>query len=252
MVWTDVSFRCLPELTFSGNAGCLHNSLIAEKLINGHVATQILAIRRLVDQTKGVISLRRIITELRSNFSLFTRENYICFDGLPYDYESVQLAEMRDRAGTGAFWGATSGPGAWSASQMAHEQFDRLSGIAATSRSRNDRLPARLLSEIVTWLDSSPADQLAGWSHAFLAHAGNPVRREQLVGFKVTNDKITETIKVLSRVIEAISAFILNASGRLHGLMPTPQFDQLENLDQPAMLATDAAQILHKWDELSQ
>jgi hypothetical protein len=41
MVWTDVAFRSLSELALKEEANCLNNSLVAEKLINGHVATQV-------------------------------------------------------------------------------------------------------------------------------------------------------------------------------------------------------------------
>src|SRR5262245_8533875 len=123
MIWNDVSFRTLAHLGDIDPNGPLANNLLAEKLINGHVATQVLAIRRLIDKTKNTISLRRLIFDIRSNYALFTRENYVCHDGLPYDYEGVMHAELLQRANTGPFWGATSGSKAWGASQMAHQQF---------------------------------------------------------------------------------------------------------------------------------
>jgi hypothetical protein len=103
MVWTDVSFRTLAQLATDNEKSSLSNTLIAEQIIYGHVARQVLAIRRLVDKTRGVISLRRLISDLRSNFRLFTRENYVCHDGLPYDYEAVMLKEFAERLGQGPF-----------------------------------------------------------------------------------------------------------------------------------------------------
>jgi hypothetical protein len=249
MVWTDVSFRALSELALADENSCLTNSLIAEKLINGHVATQILAIRRLVEKNKGVISLRRLLIELRSQFHLFTRENYVCYDGLPYDYEPVMQREFAARVGKGAFWGATTGPESWSGAQMAHEQFDRLAGISATNRSRGDRLPVALLDKIEGWLDSSDAESLAKWSHAYLAHAGSYVSRQQIAALKVTNDKITGTIRTLACVTEAVSAYILYAGGRTNSLMPTAQFDQFENLDKPATVNDEPGRVL--WSTLA-
>jgi hypothetical protein len=94
-------------------ANALNNHLMIEALLNGHVATQVLAIRRLFDDgNNDIISLRRLVKDLKRNFNLFTRENYVCFDGLPYDYEAVQHKEMMERVGKGCFWGATSGPSA--------------------------------------------------------------------------------------------------------------------------------------------
>jgi hypothetical protein len=251
MVWTDVSFRTLTQFAIDDEASCLGNSLVAEAIINGHVATQVLAIRRLVDGGSDVISLRRLIKDVRRNFNLFTRENYVCHDGLPYDYAVVQHNELLERVGSGAFWGHTSGPKAWGTSQMAHEQFDRLSGIASTNRNREDQLPLALIDTVEGWLNNSGADELAKWSHAYLAHAGTPQKREEVAHLLVTTNKITHAIKALARVTEAVSAYILFASGRLNGLMPTAQFDQFEKLDQPVMRAdrVDQAHIL--WDKLS-
>ena len=58
-----------------------------------------------------IISLRRLVKDIRRHFALFTRENCVCFDGLPYDYEAVKRKEMMERVGKGPFWGQTSGPG---------------------------------------------------------------------------------------------------------------------------------------------
>jgi hypothetical protein len=36
------------------------------------------------DSGSGVISLRRLLKGMRANINMFTRENYVCCDGLPY------------------------------------------------------------------------------------------------------------------------------------------------------------------------
>jgi hypothetical protein len=251
LVWNDASFRTLAQLAVNNPESCLGNTLVAEKLVNGHVATQILAIRRLVDNRRDVISLRRLIKDVRRNFELFTRENYICFDGLPYDCEAVMRKDMEARAGQGPFWGATKGPDAWTTSNMIHAHFDKLSGVNAANRSREDGLPVALVDTVEGWLDNSHVDELADWSHAFLAHAGSVESRDDIKQAIVNNNKITEAIRVVARVTEAISAEILNASGRLNSLMPTAQFNQLENLDKPVMRADQETQAHEMWDELS-
>ncbi|MFZ0496812.1 MAG: hypothetical protein WBE80_09115 [Methylocella sp.] len=252
MVWTDVSFRALTHFAVNDENNGLNNSLLAEALLDGHVATQVLAIRRLMDDgSSDIISLRRLVKDLRRNFALLTRENYVCFDGLPYNYESVQQKEMMERAGKGFFWGETSGPGAHGTSRMAHEQFDKLVGIDPARRSREDRLPAFLLTTIERWLDDSGADELAKWSHAFLAHAGGPESRKRIDDLNVTTHKITDAIKALARVTEAISARLLFAGGRTNSLMPVAQFNQFEKLDKPIMQAGSEADAYKLWHQLS-
>jgi hypothetical protein len=252
MVWTDVSFKALTHFAVNDENNGLNNLLLAEALLDGHVATQVLAIRRLMDDgNSDIISLRRLIKDLRRNFALFTRENYVCFDGLPYDYEAVQQKDMLERVGKGFFWGETSGPGAYGTSSMAHSQFDKLASIDPAKRSREDRLPTFLLTTIETWLDDSGADELVKWSHAFLAHAGGPESRKRIADLMVTMDKITDAIKALARVTEAISAWVLFAGGRTNSLMPVAQFNQFEKLDMPIMHVGGEADAYRLWHQLS-
>jgi hypothetical protein len=252
MVWTDVSFKALTHFAVDDENNGLNNTLLAEALLDGHVATQVLAIRRLMDNgSSGIISLRRLVKDLKRHFRLFTRENYVCFDGLPYDYEAAQQKEMMEHVGKGSFWGETSGPRAHTTSRMAHEQFDRLADIDPAKRNREDRLPPSLLTMIERWLDDSGGDDLKEWSHVYLAHAGDPERRKRIADLRVTADKITDAIKALARVTEAISSRLLCASGRTSSLMPVAQFNPFEKLDRPIMQAGGEADAYKVWHQLS-
>lgn len=255
MVWTDVAFKTLTNFAAGDEGNALSNPLLAEALLDGHVATQVLAIRRLMEDTqKDRISLRSLMKDLRSNFALLTRENYVCFDGLPYDYEAVRRARFIENAGNwgkGGIWMSTEGPQGDGVSELAHMQFDKLAGIDPAKRSREDRLPSSLLKTIEKWLGDSGADDLAKWSHAYLAHAGGPKSRKQIDDLMVTANKITDAIRALSRVTEAISAWLLNASGRTNALMPIAQFNPFEKLDKPIMQAGGEAAAYRLWHKLS-
>ena len=91
-VWTDVAFNA-PRGFAEDDENALNNPLIVEALLKGHLATQVLAIRRLMEDTpKERLSLRKLVTDLKRHRALFTRENYVCHDGLPYDYQAVRNA----------------------------------------------------------------------------------------------------------------------------------------------------------------
>jgi hypothetical protein len=251
MVWTDASFKALASFATGDETNGLNNPLLAEALFDGHVATQVLAIRRLMDDgNSDIISLRRLVKDLRRNWSLFTRENYVCLDGLPYDYEAVQRKDMLERVGKGFFWGETSGPKAYGTSRMAHEQFDKLAGIDPAKRSREDRLPPSLLATIEKWLDDSGADELKEWSQAYLAHAGGPESRKRIAALSVTANKITNAVKAMSRVTEAVSAYILFDGGRSGSLMPVAQFNPFERLDKPIMQTGGEDAAYRLWHQL--
>jgi hypothetical protein len=191
--------------------------------------------------------------DLKGNFHLLTRENCVCFDGLPYDHEAVQKREMitHTQAGRGPWWAERSGPNAHNTSRMMHEQFDKLAGIDPMKRTREDRLPDSLRTTIEGWLDDSEACTLANWSHAYLAHAGGPQQRERTAAQLVTADKITGATKALARVTEGISRWLLFASGRTVSLMPVAQFNPFERLDAQIM-KTEALQDAWKlWHQLS-
>jgi hypothetical protein len=85
----------------------------------------------------------------------------------------------------------------------------------------------------------------------YLAHAGGPESRKQIADLMVTTNKITDAIKALARVTEAISAWFLFAGGRTNALMPVAQFNQFEKLDKPIMQEGGAAAAYKLWHQLS-
>jgi hypothetical protein len=82
MVWTDVAFNALKTFAKDNDENALNNPLIVEALVRGHMAT---AIRRLMEKThdKERLSVPRLVNDLKRHRKLFTRENYVCYDGLP-------------------------------------------------------------------------------------------------------------------------------------------------------------------------
>jgi hypothetical protein len=255
MVWTDVAFRTLTGFAVGNDENALNNPLLVEALLSGHAATQVLAIRRLMeDSPKDRISLRRLIRDLNRHFDLITRENYVCCDGLPYDYEVVRDARLKKlTAGQEKVvfnYDITEGPEADGASELLHERFDNLAGIDPARRSREDRLPKSLLTTVEKWLDDSGAEDLVEWTHHYLAHAAGPNERARIADLRVTTDKITDATKALARAAEAMS-LIVYAGGRSGFVMPDAPFDQFQRLDKPIMRAGDEHAARDRWDRLS-
>ena len=123
-----------------------------------------------------------------------------------------------------------------------------VAGIDDAKRRCTDRLPLCLLDTIEKWVDDSDAGELAKWSHAYLAHAGGPTKRNIEAGF-VTTNKIRASIKALVRATEAISTSLLWSGGRSGSLMPVAQFNPFEKLDSPIMgigARDDAYKLWHR------
>jgi hypothetical protein len=255
MVWRDVVFRTIAEVANSDQESGLHNPLLTEALLSGYFSTQVLAIRRLMDNaSKHVISLPRLLKDLRRNLKLFTRENVVGFDGLPYDHEATQQRVMLDqiRQGGAPFWAARTGPDAYFPAQQAQEQFDRLTGVQAASRRRDDHLPARIIKTLEKWLDESGADEIVKWSHTLLAHAAGPTspNRSAIAAATPTADKITECIRSFVRVAEAVTNSILLHSGR-GMLVPIPPDNPFEKLGNPLSLSHDRKVLDSYWDRFA-
>ncbi len=252
MVWREVAFKTIASFG-AEISNPLNNSLLAEMLLEGHVATQVLAIRRLVDARTDVISLRRLVDDVKRNYKLLTRENYVCFDGLPYDYEAARQNWLKNNAGNlrqDLSWFSVDAHEDDSASECAHKQFDILSGIDPKCRNRDDHLPASLIETIERWIDESGAENLKKWSHKYLAHAGDPRSRKEVADLRVTANNIGEVIRVVARATEAISRLLLNADGRSNALMPVEQFDIFENLDKAILEAGKADAAFDLWKNL--
>jgi hypothetical protein len=63
--------------------------------------------------------------------------------------------------------------------------------------------------------------------------------------------EISDAIKALARATEAISAWLLFASGRSGSLMPVEQFNQFERLDHPIMQAGGENDAYDLWHQLT-
>jgi hypothetical protein len=253
LVWRDTTFSAISKLALQNLEGPLHTTLLGETIVNGHVTMQALALRRLIDRRSDVISLHRLITDLKRHWHLLTRENFVCFDGLPYDYVAAEKEYWADKKlePGGTIWVETTGPLAYGTSERMHQQFDKLSGIRAADRSRADVLPRSLIEKVEGWLLNSAADEIAKWSHRYLAHAGERHKRDAIAYIQVTNDKITAAIRDVARVTEALAGEILYMSGRTGALMPVAQYDVFERLEKPIALEAQRDAAADVWDAKS-
>lgn len=250
LIWNEARFGALSAIADSQGDGALSNSLVTELALYGHVAIQVLAIRRLVDTSKKVVSLRKLLQDVAANRHLLTRQNYVCFDGLPYDHGAAWEADHAVH-GPGVRWLDTTGPNAWASSEMFHRKFDQLSGVSADKRSRTDRIPKAHFQTIERWIKDSGADDIADWSHQYLAHAGSRFDRDRIAGLNMSGSRIDRAIIGLARATEALSADVLNSTGGAGALMPTAQFDQFEGLEKPAAGPAAIAAGQQRWEELS-
>ncbi len=96
MLWNDMVFRTVNECRRLAHKNpsphVAFNGAVVSFIDEGYAAKQLLAIRRLTE-TNGrgdAITLPRLLDDMKANAELFTREMYVCHDGLPFDPRPAQ------------------------------------------------------------------------------------------------------------------------------------------------------------------
>lgn len=260
MLWNDAFFRLVNESRRIANQSrkpsCIFNSDLARFTDQSYVATQVLAIRRLMDCRTDSISLHRVMKDMERKQDLITRENYVSHDGLPYDYEKVEndfWDKFRDEGGftkTGAVESSTSGPNAFDSSRMRHERFDRLSKALPNQRRRNDTISLSVFERLNKRLNESGAKDVIQYGNKFIAHAADAKSRLTLTDNQqeISLNKLTSCHRAICEVAEFI-ATILAADYQVH--LYDLLDDLLEHLDQQWLCKDDLPCLHEFWGQHS-
>lgn len=236
MLWNDTVFRTINEarkLTSKRNTkNTGFNGPLLELFDQGYTTTQVMAIRRLTDPTfhdpnRAVISLPRLIDDMRQNCDVITRENYICYKGISFEGVSHEKDGIN-----------------WMHWKTMHKNFDRLSNVPADKRKRTDKIVDNVLKSLAKEL--KVCEGLRTYANKFIAHASDTRNRINLTERqrKVTLQKLDDSYKAIIRIASFLGAIILYEHSL--GGVPVPQFNQLENLDKP-MVAQEHLSNLHSY-----
>ncbi len=259
IMWDDAVYRSLNEarrFASAGNPTAAINGMFGMFIDRGYVSTQILGICKITDRSdndpkKGVISLRRLFDDIGDHHHIMTRENFVSYDGLPYDYAAAQQAHIDSETPeelAKSRWVPTKGPDAYGASQMVHNAFDKLSGIAADKRTRTDLIHKDVFKTIGAWFDAPIFGKLRTHRNKFIGHAADKFSRQiaPLSRLGLSLDEIAGAQRIIVRIATAIGSHILYGSA-LGGVVPTPQFNVFENLEMPVVPAANIDEISEWW-----
>jgi hypothetical protein len=250
MTFLDMSYRILTKPrseTPQDLKIAARNGLLAHTLDLGYAATQVLAIRRLLDKRNDVASLQRLLSDLKKNRNLITRENYVAHDGKPYDPNGWQSLPPSPEI---EIWGADA-PGLhdFVISKIRHELFDKLSGISGSSRSRTDLISEVIFGRLQDWLRSVEAEKLITLSHKFFAHAADSNSIGTLADSGVLLSDIEKAQRAIVRVERAITDDILFI-GVAREVVAMQPLGFLNALDAPYVTTEMIAKMDAQWDEL--
>jgi len=225
----------------------------------GFATTQAMAIRRLIElparrPDRSVISLRSVLKDIRNNLGLIARENYVLYDSLPYDYETVRdkaFAKLpRNESGPSAGVMPTSGPEGWPGSERMHKNFDRLTQVKPANRSRTDLIKEEIFDHLEAQI--KPCEKVKKYVGKFIAHGAAPEPRGTLVTDErsLTLERIESCHKIIYKVASFINGQLLWGSNI--GGVPVPQYDHLKGLDMKWASKENLKKAQEKWQEVTE
>lgn len=255
----DRTFRTINEarkLIEEGQGGtAAFNNHVLDLLDRGFVTRQSLGLRRLLDPPQDrrpqrqVVSLRRLLDDMKAQRHLITREHYVGFDGTAYDYEPAYRAYHESLSANYDELEMHSGPlvDAWAVSLNRHQTFDRLSEITPSSRSRDDVVSEAIFERIERLLEGAGIASIGNLANKHFAHAADEFSLSTLTSEERSLDlyKLAVAHQTLVQVVQFVCATILN--GPSQSFLPTTLYDPIKNFDKPWVDPKNMATIRAFW-----
>lgn len=236
LAWNDSIYRTFNEGLRLARNRSAHDRIpksLVDYVHRAHIAYVVMALRKLYDDKKegawAVNSLRTITQKIVDNQHLFTRRNFVSYDGMPYE-ESRNLdwkitATIRGR----------------------HHQFDLLcGGTAVAARKPTDRVDPKVPDSINQGTALRP--EIGIFANKFLAHsAAQKNRPDEKYAFKgLTLTKIQLQYKNAIWASQQIGRFLCEP---ILTEVPTPQFDVLDQWDKGLFDKPIKRRLLSYWYE---
>lgn len=190
LAWMHLTCVAAHRIAFAAQqtrqASVFDNPLLRDYLWTGALASQLLAISRLLDSRKDVIALPRLLNNLDQNQAGITREAYVTCDGVPYDAEPAASALLaaghegfKDKDGIWFFADAATGQRLWGprASQMRQRRFDVWSGRSMEERQPYDVIGPRVFEVLKRELNQLKCSNIVWARHKFIAHSADAPSR---------------------------------------------------------------------------
>lgn len=194
--------------------------------------SQIMAIRRLVDESQSghgreVYSIPRLVAEIEANVHLITRENYVCFDGIPYDHATGDWRRDADQ-------------------KYRQEKFDKLSRTGPDNRKRTDEIDPIIFADIRKLLQK--IGLVKEYANKFVAHSSDPSNRRAIEA-KFKEITLAYFDEVYEAIIKAGKMISLLIGEYLPTELAIAPFDQLAHWENPMISKTNKELLYQFWRE---
>ncbi len=188
------------------------NKLVHGLINRSFLKTQTLSIRKLYDGRKDVISLRRLINDMKEN-KAFTRENVFSALELPYDYEEAVNEGRRTNNSKMKEAGFASG--------SIHKNIDLLAGTDSSKREPIDRIQDSVLNTLSERLDK--CKPIVNFVNKIVAHTATAESRGKVPekDLKISLGKIHTAHDWIVEIVVYIGRYILDESTEWTNFLPS-------------------------------
>ncbi len=228
------------------------NGALWDLTVAGYASLMTLGIRKLVDKDQKTDSIWTLIAKIENRPELLTHENFVCFDGLRYDFQTAYQEFLASKSLSAAGKVSSTsvpvtGPNAWAMSQMLHSAFDKVSGKNPNNRKRGDTVLPELLQSAKEMLAHPSIDKVHTLVDQQIAHAQRRSNASEAIA-TATYDDIDLSLKQLIRVTNFVAGSIFYEAP-FGGVVSIPQYDVLRALDKPWLAKKNLLKLHDFWAE---
>jgi len=195
-----------------------------------YLDTQVAAISRLLDKRKDVISLVRLVCDIKEHCACLTRENILCARGL--------LSEFGSDLGSAHSSNGSIGSKQHESVEYANKRIDELAGLSDGQKKPTDTVRQCVLDWLEGRLRDPALGEIVQYRHKFVAHASDPKTRKKqwkvASDFKMTFNKVKQAHEIICQTAAFLGDNILGGSAHV----PHAE-DVFEHWDKPLALDED-------------
>ncbi|MDF3821995.1 hypothetical protein P3G55_18970 [Leptospira sp. 96542] len=211
----------------------------------GYATLMTMGIRRLVDKSRGAISIPNILHEIERHPEFLTREFFVCNDGLPFEDQESAQPHSPMQSETMFRWAAKVGPKAYDSSRMRHEAFDKLCG-KITERKRNDTVVPEVFETLRASLSANAISKVRTMADKIVAHTER-VPDDKPIPIATYQD-IDDALKIIVRTSNFIGHFFF-FDEPFGTVVATPQYNVMDRLDRPWVQSKNIPALHEFWNQ---
>lgn len=262
MVWNAAVFKIINEsrriAPVNSKGQTEVNGMLHRFIDRCFFDSQFLAVRRLTDSAyelsdpkKGTSSLVALLTDMKSNSGLITRENLFKADGMEYDYGAVQQRELayaleQSKKGSNAYW-IPSELDSHSV-KIRHEHIDVLCGVKPELRKPSDVIASGIFEQLIARVKKA-SEEVNLHVNKYIAHAATPESRDYVKAdeISVTLGHLWDAHKIICQTANFLDIHLLSRAS--HSFLPVPQYDHLEFIDRALVSSENVGVLSDAWHE---